>query len=200
MRFKVSLFVSSAALASFALPVLAQTVPPISTQAVETIVVTGARPIQESDRAALNVQRNAPALVSVLSADEAGRLADQNIADALSRLPGIAIEKDQGQARYVNLRGQPRRWVNISIDGINVISPEGRDTRYDNIPTAIASQIIVNKAVTPDMPGDSVAGNVNIRTRSAFDYRDRRITGNLQVGRLDLGGGREIDTSLVVAD
>jgi TonB-dependent receptor len=166
----------------------------------ETIVVTGSRPIQESDRAALNFQRNSEALVSVLSADEAGRLADQNIADALSRLPGIAIEKDQGQARYVNLRGQPRRWVNTTIDGLNIVSPEGRDTRFDNIPTAIASQIVVNKAVTPDMSADSIAGNVNIRTRSAFDYRGRRITGNLQVGRHDLGGGQEIDASLVVAN
>jgi TonB-dependent receptor len=201
MSFKFLLLASTATFVSIAAPATAQTqTAPLPAQEVETIVVTGSRPIQESDRAALNVQRNSVALVSVLSADEAGRLADQNIADALSRLPGIAIEKDQGQARYVNLRGQPRRWVNISIDGINVVSPEGRDTRYDNIPTAIASQIVVNKAVTPDMPGDSVAGNVNIRTRSAFDYRDRRITGNLQVGRLDLGGGREIDTSLVVAD
>ncbi len=196
-----ALLVTVSGLATAALPqALSAQGAQVPTAPVETIVVTGSRPIQESDRAALNVQRNSVALVSVLSADEAGRLADQNIADALSRLPGVAIEKDQGQARYVNLRGQPRRWVNISIDGINIVSPEGRDTRYDNIPTAIASQIVVNKAVTPDMPGDSVAGNVNIRTRSAFDYRGRRITGNLQVGQVELGGGREIDTSLVVAD
>jgi TonB-dependent receptor len=200
MSFKLSLLASATAL-SLAVPALAHaqaTAAPITE--VETVVVTGSRPIQESDRAALNVQRNSIALVSVVSADEAGRLADQNIADALSRLPGIAVEKDQGQARYINVRGQPRRWVNISIDGINIVSPEGRETRYDNIPTAIASQIVVNKAVTPDMAGDSVAGNVDIRTRSAFDYRGRRITGNLQLGRLELGGGREIDTSLVVAD
>lgn len=200
MTLKLTLLLSTAAFLAFGTPVGAQTAAPSASPEVETIVVTGSRPIQESDRAALNVQRNSLALVSVLSADEAGRLADQNIADALSRLPGIAIEKDQGQARYVNLRGQPRRWVNNSIDGINVVSPEGRDTRLDNIPTAIASQLVVNKAVTPDMPGDSVAGNVDIKTRSAFDYRGRRITGNLQLGRLELGGGREIDTSLVVAD
>ncbi|NJR20473.1 MAG: TonB-dependent receptor plug domain-containing protein [Hyphomonadaceae bacterium] len=123
----------------------------------EVVVVRGARPIQESDRAALLVQRASPSLVSVVSADEAGRLADQNIAQALSRLPGIAVERDQGQARYVNLRGQPRRWVNVSFDGLNIVSPEGRDTRFDNIPTAIASQVIVNKAITPDMGGDTVS-------------------------------------------
>jgi TonB-dependent receptor len=200
-RHRVRLLASVGILALLSAPQIslaqASSQPP---QDVETVIVTASRPIQESDRAALNVQRNSIALVSVVSADEAGRLADQNIADALSRLPGVAIEKDQGQARYVNLRGQPRRWVNVSIDGINVVSPEGRDTRYDNIPTAIASQLVVNKAVTPDMPGDSVAGNVDIRTRSAFDYRERRITGNLQLGQVELGGGREIDASLVVAD
>lgn len=200
MSLKLSLLVSTAIIVSIGTEASAQTSAPPAPQEVETIVVTGSRPIQESDRAALLVQRNALALSSVLSADEAGRLADQNIADALSRLPGVAIEKDQGQARYVNLRGQPRRWVNVSIDGMNIVSPEGRDTRFDNIPTAIASQIVVNKAVTPDMPGDTVAGNVDIRTRSAFDYRDRRISGNLQLGQVELGGGREIDTSLVVAD
>ena len=43
-----------------------------------------------------------------------------------------------------------------------VVSPEGRDTRYDSIPSAIASQIVVRKAVTPDMTGETVAGNVDI--------------------------------------
>ena len=127
-------------------------------------------------------------------------MADQNIADAVSRLPGVAVEKDQGQSRYVNLRGQPRRWVTYSIDGMSVVSPEGRDTRFDNIPTAIASQVVINKAITPDLSGDTVAGNINIRTRSAYDYRGRRITGGLSLGRVELGGGREIDASLVLAD
>ena len=79
MSLKFSLLLSTAAVVVIGAPVLAQsttTSPP--TQQVETIVVTGSRPIQESDRAALNVQRNSIALVSVLSADEAGRLADQD--------------------------------------------------------------------------------------------------------------------------
>jgi TonB-dependent receptor len=168
--------------------------------AVETIVVRASRPIQESDRAALQIQRASPSLVSVVSADEAGRLADQNIAQALSRLPGIAVERDQGQARYINLRGQPRRWTNVSIDGMSVVSPEGRDTRFDNIPSAIASQIIVNKAITPDMSGDTVSGNVNIRTRSAFDYKGFAARGGLQLGYVELGEGAEIDASLVLSN
>lgn len=166
----------------------------------QTVVVRGSRPIAESDRAALAVQRSSPNLVSVLSADEAGRLADQNIAFAVGRLPGVAVERDQGQARYVNLRGQPRRWTNISIDGLNIVSPEGRQTRFDNLPSAIASRVTVTKAVTPDMPGDTVSGNVDIRTRSPFDYRGFAVRGGAQFGTVELGGGDEVDANIVVSN
>lgn len=183
-------------------PAMAQTQPAAvpTAEEPETVVVRGSRPIAESDRAALAVQRASPALVSVLSADEAGRLADQNIAFAVGRLPGVGVQRDQGQARYINLRGLPNRYVTVSFDGLNIVSPEGRATRFDNIPSAIASQVIVNKAITADMPGDTVAGNVNVRTRSAFDYPGRKITGGGQIGLVTLGGGEEIDASLVVSD
>ena len=69
------------------------------------IIVSGERPIRESERAALLVQKNSDQLVSVLSSDSVGRLPDQNIAQAVSRLPGVAVQRDQGQARYINLRG-----------------------------------------------------------------------------------------------
>ncbi|MCU0881469.1 MAG: TonB-dependent receptor, partial [Hyphomonadaceae bacterium] len=186
-----------------AAPAFAQSTPEPATTPTppsEVVVVRGARPIAESDRAALIEQRNAVSLVSVLSADEAGRLADQNIAFAVGRLPGVAVERDQGQARYINLRGQPRRWTNISIDGLNIVSPEGRQTRFDNLPSAIASRVTVTKAVTPDMPGDTVSGNVDIRTRTAFDYRGRAIRGGVQFGRVELGGGDEVDANIVVSD
>lgn len=73
----------------------------------EEIVVTGARPIAEAEATALKVQRNSDSLVTVAAADSVGRLPDQNIAQATSRLPGVAIERDQGQARYISLRGSP---------------------------------------------------------------------------------------------
>jgi len=164
------------------------------------IVVSGERPIAESEAAALKIQRNSDNLVTVLSADSVGRLPDQNIAQAVGRLPGIAIERDQGQARYVSLRGAPNYWTTLSFDGINVVSPEGRDARFDSIPSAIASQIIVNKAVTPDMPGETVAGNVNIITRSAFDYEGLRAFGKIGAGSVELGTRTEYEGNLVLSD
>lgn len=166
----------------------------------EEIVVVGARPIAESEAAALAVQKNADSLVTVAAADGVGRLPDQNIAQATSRLPGVSVERDQGQARYVNLRGAPKTWTTLSFDGINVVSPEGRDARFDSIPSAIAGQIIVSKAVTPDMPGETVAGNVNVITRSAFDYAGAHIAGKAGIGFAELGDRREYETALVLSN
>jgi TonB-dependent receptor len=196
----VGSFALLAATAATAQTAATTTPAPAEATEAETIVVRASRPIAESDRAALLVQRASPSLVSVLSADEAGRLSDQNIAYAVGRLPGVGVQRDQGQARYINLRGLPNRYVTVSFDGLNVVSPEGRATRFDNIPSALASQVVVSKAITADMPGDTVAGNVDIKTRSAFDYKGRKITGGVQLGLVEYGGGEEVDASIVVSD
>lgn len=166
----------------------------------EAIVVTGARPIAESEAAALDVQKRSDSLVAVVASDAVGRLPDQNVAQATSRLPGVAVERDQGQARYISLRGAPNYWTTLAFDGINVVSPEGRDARFDSIPSAIAKQIIVSKAVTPDMPGETVSGNVNVVTRSAFDYSGLHAAGKAGVGYTELGDKREYEGSLVLSD
>lgn len=164
------------------------------------IVVVGSRPIAESESAALEIQKKSDALVSVLAADAIGRLPDQNLAQAISRLPGISVQRDQGQARYVNLRGAPLNWTSLSFDGIFIVSPEGRDARFDSIPSAIASQVIVQKAVTPDMNGETISGNVNIVTRSPFDYKGFHFQSKLGLGYVELGSGMEYEASAVVSN
>ena len=73
---------------------------------VEEVVVVG-KPIKQSETAAILAKRDALNVTDSISADTIGRFPDQNLADSLARIPGVAIERDQGQARYVNLRGAP---------------------------------------------------------------------------------------------
>lgn len=189
---------ASTCLLSFASPAWAQE-PEAEAEAGE-IIITGSRPIAESEAAALEVQKLSDSLISVAASDAVGRLPDQNIAQAASRLPGVAVERDQGQARYISLRGAPNYWTTLSFDGVTVVSPEGRDARYDSIPSALASQIIVSKAVTPDMSGETISGNVNIVTRSPFDHDGFRFTGKLGAGKVELGSREEYEGSVVVSD
>lgn len=192
---------AGAALVAFSAQIAAaQEAPPAdAADEGEAIVVTGSRPIAESEAAALQVQRNSDSLVTVVASDSVGRLPDQNIAQATGRLPGVAVERDQGQARYISLRGAPNYWTTLSFDGINVVSPEGRDARFDSIPSAIASQIVVSKAVTPDMPGETVSGNVNVITRSAFDYNGFHFAGKAGLGVAELGNRPQYEGSAVVS-
>src|SRR3546814_14033289 len=74
------------------------------------IVVNGS-PIRESMEASLEIQRESDNIVNAITADTAGRFPDQTVAGALSRLPGIGVQRDQGQERYVQVRGAPTRWI-----------------------------------------------------------------------------------------
>lgn len=163
------------------------------------IVVTGSRPIAESEAAALDLQKRSDSIVSIVASDAVGRLPDQNVAQAASRLPGVAVESDQGQPRYISIRGAPKNWTTLSFDGINIVSPEGRDARFDSVPSAIAAQIVVSKAVTPDMPGETVAGNVNVVTRSAFDYSGFHLTAKAGAGVAEYGSRPQYEGSAVVS-
>lgn len=159
-----------------------------SDDAIENIAVVGTRPQAESEARALQMQRASAAIINVVSADAVGQFPDQNIAAALSRLPGIAVERDQGQERSISMRGAPSRWSSISFDGVNVIAPSGRSARTDTVPAAIGSAVAVRKAVTPDMQGESLAGNVDIITRGAFDYKGFKAALNGGAGYNELGG------------
>lgn len=164
---------------------------PVATASDNDIVVRGSRPIAESEEAAIQLKRASTSLVDVIAADSAGRYPDQNIAAAISRLPGVSVGRDQGQERYLSLRGAPSTWTTLGFDGVNVISPGGRETRFDTIPSSIASQTVIRKAVTPDMPGETVAGNVNIVTRSPFDYPGLKGSLDAGYGFNDLGQGKQ---------
>ena len=164
------------------------------------VVVSGRRPIAESEAAALQLKRASTSLVDVIAADSIGRFPDQNIAAAVSRLPGVSVGRDQGQERYISLRGAPSNWTTLAFDGVNVISPEGRETRFDTIPSSIASQTIVRKAVTPDMPGETVAGNINIVTRSPFDYPGFKAALDGGYGYNDLGDGKQYNLGGFVSE
>ena len=158
-------------------------------QIIEEVVAV-ASPIRDSQQAAIEAKRNADNTVDVISADTIGRFPDQNLADSLGRLPGLAIERDQGQARYINFRGAPFRYTKIALDGIDVPGAEnGRPPRFDSFPSAITSRIEANKAIMPNMPGEAVAGYINIGTYDPFTQPGFGAALDLGTGEQKLGGG-----------
>lgn len=137
----------------------------------DEILVVGQR---SSINKALNQQRAADNLVSVVSADAAGQFPDQNVSESVRRLVGLSVENDQGEGRYVVIRGIDPNLNGTSINGVRIPSPEGGDRKValDVIDSDSLSSVEVTKSLTPDMDGDAIGGNINVKTMSAFDRKD----------------------------
>lgn len=131
---------------------------------------------------ALNQQRTNNNITNVVSTDQIGRFPDQNIGDAMKRIPAITVNYDQGEARFINIRGTEPRLNSVMIDGDRVPSAEAeaRNVQVDLIPSDMVQTIEVNKSITPDMDGDAIGGAVNLVTRSA--PLGLRISGTLGSG------------------
>jgi TonB-dependent receptor len=120
---------------------------------------------------ALNQQRAADNIKSIVSADAIGQFPDANTAEALSRLPGVSIERDQGEGRFVRVRGLGANLNAVNINGSLVPSPadDERAVALDVVPSDLLESLEVTKAVTPDMEANSLGGSINVRSLSAFD-------------------------------
>lgn len=155
---------------------------------LEDVVVTGV--ITDGIARSLNQQRNADGVVNVLSADAIGRYPDPNVAESLQRVQGIAIQRDQGEGRYINVRGAPAAFTAVSVDGVAIpaVSPTTRAVDLDTLPSDIVSSVEVSKTLAPSQDADSIAGAVNIRTRSPFDDRRLAVSGYAGGSYNDYGG------------
>ncbi len=155
---------------------------------IEEVTVTGYRLAQAT---ALQDKKSAKVIKESVTADDAGKLPDQNAGDTLARVTGVSVTTDQGEGRYVTIRGIDAALSNVTIDGQTIGSPEG-DTRrvaMDTIPANILSKLEVIKSVTPDLDGNAIGGTVNLVTPSAFDDPDgRSFSATTDYGYSDLGG------------
>lgn len=157
---------------------------------LDEVVVYGSS-MRDAQARALNAQRNADSIKSILSSDYLGRFPDDNVAESMQRLPGAAIQRDQGDGRYVNVRGAPLEYSNVSIDGVLLPSPDGgtRGIDLDTIPADVIANLELTKALTPDMDADAIAGNINIVTRGSLDSPERILRFSSHGGRNEQGNG-----------
>lgn len=150
----------------------AQAETPDDDAGTERIVVIGqAASLDES----LRKQRYADSIESVVHADGIGQLPDANAAEALQRLPGVSVERDQGEGRFIRVRGLGPDLNAVTINGSLVPAPESgrRAVALDVVPAELVQSLTVVKSLTPDMDANSLGGTINVESLSGFDHRDR---------------------------
>ncbi len=143
----------------------------------EEVTVTADRPHGEAE--AINRERTSDNILQVLPADVIQSLPNANIADAVGRLPSVSLERDEGEGKYVQVRGTEPRLNNLTIDGVNVPSPEAgvRQVKLDTIPADIVESVEVNKTLSANQDGDAIGGSVNIRTKTAGELPTLSLEG-----------------------
>jgi len=125
----------------------------------------------KGQQAAINQQLNSNSIVNVLSQERIRDLPDQNAAEAISRLPGISVERDGGEAQKVIIQGLPPQYANITINGEKIPSTDLEDRSVDlsSISSDMLAGIEVYKSPTADKDGDAIAGTINFAMKKASD-------------------------------
>lgn len=124
-----------------------------------------------SQARAITMKRNSNTITEVLSADAIGKLPDRNAADAVQRMQGVSIERDMGEGRFVAVRGTPVQWTASTLNGNRMPSASGdnanRGVQMDIFPSELIQNVRLSKALTPDLDGDAIGGNVDFITKTS---------------------------------
>ncbi|HWK53864.1 MAG TPA: TonB-dependent receptor [Hyphomicrobiales bacterium] len=135
---------------------------------IEEVEIYGSR---ASLTSALERQRNADKVVGVIDSDAIGNFADINVSESLRRISGIMVENDQGEGRYVSVRGMNTDLNAMTINGVSTASPEDRrGVMLDGVPTDMLDSMTVYKTLTPNLDADTIGGAIDLETISAFKF------------------------------
>ncbi len=193
---------SSAPPAAAEQPVSAQTPPTQATpsgDADSDIVVTG---IRGSLRSAIAVKREANAVVDVISAEAIGKFPDRNVAESLSHIPGVSIDRRFGEGEKVAILGTDPALNRMLLDGHALASadwggndndPSSRTFNYSLLAPELVDRLEVYKSPEPRIEEGSLGGTVIVRTRrplelkansifasGGYSYNDRSDKGNVR--------------------
>jgi TonB-dependent receptor len=125
------------------------------------------------DAAEINEQRTSENILNVMTAPTIMSLPNANVGDALGRLPGVTLVRNEGQAQYVQIRGTEPRLSNTTIDGVIVPGPDPqvRQVDLEVIPAALVGAVEINKTLSANQNGDAIGGSVDMKVKQATGDR-----------------------------
>lgn len=152
----------------------------------ETIVVTGLR---ESLRRAVDIKRSADNIVDSIVADDIGKLPDQNIAEAIQRIPGVTISRDNGEGQFITVRGLGPAFSTALYNGrILATENQGREFSFDILPAELINRVDVSKTPTAAQVEGGIASTVDMYTARPFDFNGSKVSLSAQANYDKLRG------------
>ena len=137
---------------------------------IEEVISVGTK---ASLKSAIDKQRESDQIVSIVDSDALGEFPDETAAEAVRRLPGVNVENDQGEGRYITLRGMSGDLNAVSMNGALIPAPEGgRKVLLDGLPTDLIDSIEVYKSLVPSQDSEGIGGRVEFKTKRATELDD----------------------------
>ncbi|ESQ91296.1 hypothetical protein ABAC460_06940 [Asticcacaulis sp. AC460] len=170
------------------------------------VIVRGYR---QSLTEALRIKRRADGVVDVVLAEDMAKFPDNNLAEALQRMPGVAITRDQGEGRSITVRGLGPDFTRVEINGLESQAAtdglaEGvnrsRGFDFNVFPSELFSRVDVLKTSSADKPEGSLGATVNLVTPHPLDRKGPRIAAGTQLTYNDLGDRSGARATLMLSD
>lgn len=132
------------------------------TEEVSKVVVSGIRASLSSSVATKRLQDG---VVDAVSAEDAGKFPDTNVAESLQRITGVQIQRDGGEGRYISVRGLGPEFNNVLVNGRTMTSDTGgREFSFDLLSSDLISKALVYKTSQAFLPEGGIGSTVDIQT------------------------------------
>ncbi len=135
---------------------------------LDRVIISASPRLNETTEQALLRRKNADGIVAILSGDVIRALPNANAAEAAARIAGVSTERDEGEGKFVQIRGTEPRLSNVTVNGVHIPGTQSgsRITKLDDVPTDILGAIEVSKTLTADQDADAIGGSVNLVTKT----------------------------------
>lgn len=153
---------------------------------VEEVIVRG---IKSSLQQSLDIKRDSTQIVEAITADDIGKMPDQNIAESLQRLPGVQIDRREGQGTKVRIRGLDQNITLLNgetfTSGMEYFQlgewKQEFDGSLESVPSELLGGVEVYKTPVASMVEGGIGGVINLKTRRGFDLNEPLVAGNIKV-------------------
>lgn len=162
-----------------------------SVETLDTVKVTG---IRAAIASAVETKSESTSIVEAVSAEDIGKLPDISIADSISRLPGLTMQRVDGRAQVIHIRGMSEQFAGTLLNGREqVTTGDNRGVEFDQYPAELINGVTVYKTPDASLVGQGLSGTVNMQTVRPLDFSERRIVFSGQgesnsLGDLTAGG------------
>ena len=180
----------------------------VSAEVIETVEVTGYR---LSLRNAIDMKKNASVMMDAINAEDIADFPDANLAEALQRLPGVALDRDNGEGRGITVRGLGSDFTRVRLNGLETLSTaaasdsgtspnRGRGFDFNVFASDLFSSLEVTKTAAASQDEGSLGATVDLVTGKPLDYKGTKLALSMEDAYYENGGTHNPRVAALVAD